>query len=668
MTPRDRDRRAAELRTVIEHAIHQYYVLHAPELSDPEYDRLFRELQDLEAKHPHLRTADSPTHRVGAEPAVSLPKHRHGVPMLSLANAFDSAELEAWEKRIARIAPEAPEAGYNLELKIDGAAVSLTYESGVLTVGATRGNGTVGEEITANVRTIPDIPLRLQGKGWPQEAEIRGEVYFPLETFRKLNEARTEAGEATFANPRNSAAGSLRQLDSKVTRSRGLRFYAFSVEPYENVAETQHQLLDKLQSWGFRVAPHRTRVPTLDDAKSQIEQLEKTLGELEFEADGVVVKVDLLSIHAELGVVGGREPRWAIARKFAPEVAVTRLLNIGINVGRTGTLNPYAELEPIEVGGVTVSNATLHNMDVIAAKDVRIGDWVEVTRAGEVIPQVLGPVREKRTGKEKTFQIPTHCPVCGTPVQHEDDEVAYICPNEKCPGRILESLAHFASSGAMDIRGLGYQRVSQLVNAGFISNPADIYELKAGELEELEGLGKKSAEQLVAAVEESKSQPLATLLFALGIRHVGAEVAKLIAKKFGSMDEITAAPPEEISEIEGVGDTIAEAVAAYFARSQNRSLIRNLAHLGLCTTEEGTEGGTLADEVYVITGTLPSLSRARATALIERAGGRLTSNVSKKTTALVVGSEPGRKLELAHKLGVETIDEAELLRRAGGNA
>lgn len=668
MTPRDCDERAAELRAVIEHAIHQYYVLDAPELSDPEYDRLFRELQDLEAEHPHLRTADSPTHRVGAEPAVSLPKHRHGVPMLSLANAFDSAELEAWEKRIARIAPEAPEAGYNLELKIDGAAVSLTYESGVLTVGTTRGNGTVGEEITANVRTIPDIPLRLQGKGWPEEAEIRGEVYFPLETFRKLNEARTKAGEPTFANPRNSAAGSLRQLDPKVTRSRGLRFYAFSVEPYENVAETQHELLDKLQSWGFRVAPHRTHVPTLDDAKSQIEQLEKMLAELEFEADGVVVKVDLLSIHAELGVVGGREPRWAVARKFAPEVAVTRLLNIGINVGRTGTLNPYAELEPVEVGGVTVSNATLHNMDLIAAKDVRIGDWVEVTRAGEVIPQVLGPVREKRTGKEKTFQIPTHCPVCGTPVQHEDDEVAYICPNEKCPGRILESLVHFASSGAMDIRGLGYQRVSQLVNAGLISNPADIYQLKAGELEELEGLGKKSAEQLVTAVEESKSRPLAALLFALGIRHVGAEIAKLIAKKFGSMDEITAAPPEEISEIEGVGDTIAEAVAQYFTRSQNRSLIRKLVHLGLCTTEEGTEGEELTDQIYVITGTLPSLSRAQATALIGRAGGRITSNVSKKTTAIVVGSEPGRKLELARKLGVETIDEAELLRRVGGNA
>jgi DNA ligase (NAD+) len=667
--------RAAELRRILDRAIRAYYVLDAPEMSDAEYDRLFQELQALEAAQPDLRTADSPTLRVGDEPATSLAKHRHLTPMLSLANAFSDEDLEAWEQRNARIAPDVVTAGYTLEVKIDGAAVNLTYQGGVLTVGATRGNGVVGEVVTANLRTVPDIPLRLAGTGWPSLLEVRGETYMPRAAFDALNKKREAAGEPPFANPRNAAAGGLRQLDSRATRERGLRFFAFAASAPEAKLpfKTQAEQLDGLAAWGFRVEPHRTRVADLAAARTAIAALEQALETLPFGADGVVVKVDRLALHEELGNVGDREPRWAIARKFAPEVAVTRLLDIKVNVGRTGALNPYAELEPVEIGGVTVSTATLHNADLIAAKDIRIGDWVEVTRAGEVIPQVLGPVRERRGElerqgqKPRPFTMPVRCPDCGSEVETPADEVMTYCPNVSCPGRVHESIFHFASRGAMDIRGLGYEKVKQLLDAGLIRDAADLYALTAEPLVALEGFAAKSAAQLVAAIAASKGQPLSRLLFALGIRHVGDGAAELLARRFGTMDALMAATEEQIGEVRGIGPTIAAAVAAFFREKKNRALIERLevAKLRMDEPVKVTAGGVFEGQTFVLTGTLPKLSRAEATRLIEQAGGALTGSVSKKTTAIVAGDEPGSKIEKARTLGIAIWDEAELLRRLG---
>ena len=660
--------RAAELRRILERANYAYYVLDKPEMSDAEYDRLFRELQELEAKHPELRTPDSPTLRVGAEPAAGFKKHRHLVPMLSLANAFTEAELVEWEERNARLVPEVKQAGYTLEVKIDGAAVSLTYESGVLVTGATRGNGVVGEDVTATLRTVLDLPLRLQGKAWPKKMEVRGEVYFPKSQFTRVNREREKAGEPPFANPRNAAAGALRQLDPKITRARGLRVFCFHVEaPGQKLpVTTQHELLEQLGKGGFPVEPHHTLVLDLAAAQSAIAKLEALLPTLDYGADGVVVKVDKLALYAELGTRGGqREPRWAIARKFAPEVQVTRLIDIRINVGRTGALNPYAVLEPVEIGGVTVSTASLHNADLIEAKDIRIGDWVEVTRAGEVIPQVLGPVRERRTGHEKKFRMPENCPSCGSKVEHPQNEVMTYCPNVSCPARVKEGIVHFASRNAMDIRGLGYERVGALLDAKLIADVADLYELTPMHLLTLDGFAEKSAQQLVDAIQASKRQPLSVLLFALGIRHVGVTSAKLLARHFGTMKALAKASVEEINAIRGIGPAIAEAVAGFFAEPRNRKLIERLEKLGLTMKEPvaGTSGGPLDGQTYVITGTLPTLSRQRAAELIEAAGGHVADSLSKKTTALVVGADPGSKLEKAKALGVPIIDEAELLRR-----
>jgi DNA ligase (NAD+) len=660
--------RAAELRRILERANHAYYVLDQPEMSDAEYDRLFRELQDLEAQHPELHTPDSPTLRVGAEPAAGFKKHRHLVPMLSLANAFTEAELAEWEARNARIVPDVKEAGYTLEVKIDGAAVSLTYEAGLLVTGATRGNGVIGEDVTANLRTVLDLPLRLQGKAWPKKMEVRGEVYLSKSQFARVNREREKAGEPTFANPRNAAAGALRQLDPKITRARGLRVFCFHVEaPGQKLPfATQHELLEQLVAWGFPVEPHHLLVADLAAAHRGIAKLEALLRALDYEADGVVVKVDKLALYAELGTRGGqREPRWAIARKFAPEVQITRLLDIRINVGRTGALNPYAVLEPVEIGGVTVSTATLHNAALVEAKDIRIGDWVEVTRAGEVIPQVLGPVRDRRTGSEAKFRMPEKCPSCGSKVEHPQDEVMTYCPNVSCPARVKEGIVHFASRSAMDIRGLGYERVGALLDAKLIADVADLYELTAMQLLTLDGFAEKSAQQLVDAIQASKRQPLSLLLFALGIRHVGAQGAKLLARHFGTMKALAKASAEDISAIRGIGPAIAEAVAGFFAEPRNRKLIERLEKLGVTMKEPiaGTSGGPLAGQTYVITGTLPSLSRQKAAELIEAAGGSVADSVSKKTTALVVGADAGSKLEKAKALGVPLIDEAELLRR-----
>ena len=662
-------RRVEELRRRIERANYLYYIADQPEISDAEYDRLFRELQALEAEHPALAAPDSPTQRVGAAPAEALHKHPHRRPMLSLANAFSTEELAEWEERNARLNPGVRSGGYTTEVKIDGAAVSLTYERGRLTVGATRGNGMVGEAITMNLRTVADIPLLLRGPDVPALMEVRGEVYLPYRNFQQLNREREAAGDPPFANPRNAAAGGLRQLDPADTRRRRLRMFAFQVEVLEGRLglATQHELLGQLEAWGFQIEPHHALHPDLAAVQAAMPEYEALLDKLPFQADGVVVKVNPRELQEDLGAISGREPRWAIARKFAPEVAVTRLLDIRINVGRTGALNPWAVLEPVELGGVTVSSATLHNEDLIAQKDIRLGDWVEVVRAGEVIPQVIAPVRERRDGSERPFVMPERCPECGTPVERPADEVASYCPNAACPGRIFEGIVHFASREAMDIRGLGPERVRQLLDQGLIRDVSDLYHLKADRLEELDRFGQQSAEQLVQAIAASRAKPLSNLLFGIGIRHVGRGVATLLARRFGSLEALRSAPEAEIRNVSGVGPTIAAAVASFFQDASNLRLLDRLAEAGLNLIEPRAvaEDAPLAGKSFVLTGTLPTLSRADAAALIEAAGGRVTSAVSKKTDAVVAGGDAGSKLEKARTLGIEVIDEAELLRRAG---
>ena len=661
------------MRELLNRAAHEYYVLDAPVLSDKEYDELFRELQAIESEHPELRTSDSPTLRVGAPPQSSLIKHEHLVTMLSLGNAFDDAELAAWQERLIRLAGKDVEAsGYTVELKIDGAAVSLTYDDGVFVIGATRGNGSIGEIVTENLRTVRDVPLRLQGDVPRVRIEIRGEIYMPFDRFEKMNEARVQAGEPVFANPRNAAAGALRQLDPAVTARRPLRFFGYSVAAEDGSLlpfRTQWELLEQLARWGIPVAPHRERCTTLEAVFDWAARVEHNVrGTLNFAIDGGVVKIDNLALQDELGVVGGREPRWAIARKFAPDIAETKLLDIRVNVGRTGALNPYAMLEPVEIGGVVVKLATLHNEDLIIRKDLRIGDIVQVKRAGEVIPQIIASVPEKSEPRGKPWRMPSKCPSCGTPAEREEEEVAIYCPNVACPGRQLEGLVHFASRGAMDIRGLSYSRIEQLISEGLVEDAADLFTLTAEQLLSLEGYAEKGTEALLAAIDSSKSQPLSRLLGALGIRHVGSIAAQLLARHFGTLDAIAQASEEEIGAVRGIGPIIAQGVANYFRDPSAKRLIEKLRKAGVNFSEprQVAQGGSLSGKTVVITGTLPTLSRAKATEVVEQAGGRVTSSVSKSTSFLVAGEEAGSKLEKARTLGVEIIDEAELMKRAGG--
>ncbi len=663
------EKEAEQLRQLLDQANNAYYVLDQPVMPDAEFDRLFRRLQELEREHPDLRVPDSPTERVGAEPASALGKHTHRRPMLSLANAFSAEELAAWEDRNARIAADARDGGYTTEVKIDGSAVSLTYEHGRFTIGATRGNGSVGEIVTENLRTLPDVPLTLKGSDHPPLMEIRGEVYLPLAVFLRINQEREATGEPRFANPRNTAAGSLKLLDPRITRRRRLRMFAFHVEVVEgSLAVTrQWEVLDLLESWGFRVQQHRSRHPTLAEVQTEIARYEQLLPTLPFDADGVVVKVDRLALHDELGAVGDREPRWAVARKFDPDVAETTLLDIRINVGRTGALNPYAVLEPVEIGGVTVSTATLHNEDLIAQKDLRVGDRVEVVRAGEVIPQILRSAVREGEQRQPPFVMPSECPDCGTPVERPAGEAMRYCPNVSCPGRILESIVHFASRDAMDIRGLGYERVRQLLEARLIADAADLYDLTAPRLMELDRFAEQSAGQLVAAIDASKARPLSTLLFGLGIRHVGKSVAQLLARRFGTMGALREASEAAITDVPGVGPAIAAAVVGFFGTPRNQALVDRLTRAGLRQDEPRAvgAGGPLAGTTYVLTGTLPTLSRPTAAELIEQAGGRVVGSVSGKTDAVVAGADAGSKLDKARALGIEIIDETELLRRLG---
>ena len=661
--------RAATLREQIERAMHDYYVLDRPTLSDAEYDRLFRELQGLEAQHPGLRTADSPTLRVGVEPQSALAKHEHLVPMLSLANAFNADELEEWEQRVVKLAGDAVRrSGYACELKIDGAAVSLTYREGVLIAGATRGNGVIGENVTANLRTIKQIPLRLRGKDHPFLMEVRGEVYMPFSGFEKMNEERVQAGEPVFANPRNSSAGALRQLDPAVSAARPLRFFAYTIsvqEGEELPVTTQSELLDCLRQWGLPVAPHRVHAKTMADVHAWADEVEHRIRPtLDFAIDGGVVKVNDMRLWQDLGVVGGREPRYAVARKFAPDIAETKLVKIDFNIGRTGSVNPFARLQAVEIGGTTVQLATLHNFELIRDKDLRDGDIVQVKRAGEVIPQVIGPVPDRRDPKHPPtpYEPPTHCPACGTALVPGLDRGMLYCPNFECPARRLEGLVHFASRGAMDIRGLSYARIEQLIGADLVADASDLYDLKASQLMALERFAEKSAEQLVQAIAASRAQPLSRLLFGLGIDSVGEIAAKQLARHFGSMDAIAQASREDILAIHGMGDTIADSVTQWFGNAAARRLVEKLRRRGLNFEEPRQKSsGAMKGMTVVLTGTLETLSREEATERIEACGGKVTSSVSKKTSLLVAGSDAGSKLQKAQELGVRVVDEKELL-------
>ena len=653
-------------------AMHEYYVLDAPTMSDAEYDKFLRELQALESEYPALVTPDSPTQRVGAAPSSSFQQHAHLVRMMSLDNAMTDEELQAFETSIERIVgADIHKSGYTVELKIDGAAVALTYENSVLISATTRGDGTHGEDVTANIRTMKAIPLRLFGEHHPPLMEIRGEVYLPFDGFEKMNEVQVAAGKPVFVNPRNAAAGSLRQLDPALTAARPLSFFGYQVvlPNGDSPVSTQWELLNTLQAWGIPVAPNRARCATMAEVAKWAHNVEhETRAQLGFAIDGGVVKVNDVAVQQELGVRNDRTPRWAIARKFAPDMAVTRLLEIRVNVGRTGVLTPYAVLEPVDVGGANVRNATLHNAQQVAAKDLREGDFVQIVRAGDVIPKVLGPLPEKRTGHEQPWEMPERCPSCNTPTQQYGTDVAIYCPNVLCPGKQLEGLVHFAARDALDIDGLSYARIEQLLAAGLVHDFADLFDIKVEQLTQLERFAKKSAENLVKAIDEARTRPLSRLLFALGIRHVGAQAAVLLAKKFGNMDALAKASLDEIAGIRGVGATIAESVADYFSDPSSCELVEKLRMRGLNFTEPNAVEveGPFTGLVIVLTGSMPNLSRGEATQLIERAGGRVASSVSKKTSFVVAGEDAGSKREAAEKLGIEIIDEAELQVRAAG--
>ncbi len=655
--------RISELRNQIEYHDYRYYVLDDPVITDAEYDRLFRELVELEKENPELSSPDSPTRRVSGGLQEKFNKVPHHAPMLSLANAFDEEELRAFYKRIGNLL-QTSDIEFVTELKIDGLAVALTYENGVFQRGATRGNGLIGEDVTANLRTIRTIPLKLRADGIvPNVIEIRGEAFLPVSAFQKINDERTDAGESVFANPRNAAAGTLRQLDTSITASRPLAFFGYAIGYVEGMEfRTQDEVLAQLKSWGFATNPHYRHHARFETVVEYCQGWEKKRDSLDYQIDGVVVKVNKLDYQKKLGVVS-RDPRWAVAYKFPSDVATTRLVKIGINVGRTGTLNPFAVLEPVQVGGVTIRLATLHNADDIRRKDIREGDMVVVKRAGEVIPQVIGPVREKRTGEEREFEWPATCPSCNQPVRKDADVAMAYCTNKNCPSQRFESLNHFVSQGAMDIRGLGAQTISKLLELGLIEDAANLYSLREEDLARLPGFKEKSIQNLLTSIEESKTRLFPRVLFALGVRHVGERVAGLLADHFGDVDSLLDASEEEISEIPGIGPEIAASVYSFFQEEENRELIRRLRQAGLQLSGGETtakQEGPLLGKTFVITGTLPTLSRNEATDLIESAGGKVTSSISAKTDFLLVGESPGSKLKKAEELGIHQISEEQL--------
>ena len=648
--------RIEDLREQIRHHNRLYHIEDAPEIADAEYDALYKELEELEAENPELVTPDSPTQRVGGEPLEEFVQIRHSIPMLSLANARKTEELREWDARVRRLLGPDEEPRYVTELKIDGLAVSLRYEDGRFVRGATRGNGMVGEDVTQNLRTVRAIPERLDDDP-PEVLEPRGEVFMTLEDFERLNRRQEAEGKPPFANPRNAAAGSIRQLDSRITATRPLTILLYGVGEGGELYESHSAMLDALKSYGLRVNPYQVH----DSIETVIEECERCAAEREslpYQIDGVVVKVDSREQQRSLGTVA-RAPRWAIAYKFEPLAGRTRLNDIIVKVGRTGALTPQAVLEPVNIGGVKISRATLHNEDYIKEKGILIGDVVVVERAGDVIPQVIRPVIEERDGDEYAFEMPKVCPVCGEPVSRPEGEAVTRCVNALCPAQTLEHIIHWASKGAMDIEGLGEKVATRFFDLGLIKDAADIYHLRAEQIVPLEGFGEKSAENLVQAIERSKEQPFSRVLYALGIRHVGAVTAELIAERFGGEDLLRGVSVEQLTEINGIGGVVARAVVGYFALEDNRNLVGRLMEAGLNFEREETRPseGPLAGKRVVITGAL-SRPRDHFVERLEAAGGTFTSSVSKNTDYVLAGEEAGSKLERAKALGVPVLDEA----------
>lgn len=661
---------AEKLRREIRHNEYLYYVLDAPEITDAEYDRMMVRLRELEARYPDSIPADSPTQRVGGRASSQFTEVRHLEPLLSLGNVFSAEELRAFDERVRSGLPAGSKVEYVMEPKIDGLACSLIYENGKLVRAATRGDGVVGENVTANVRTIRSIPLTLkvpEGEAVPELLDVRGEVYMPRQAFMRLNEQRAERGESEFANPRNAAAGSLRQLDPQVTASRSLSFFAYYLVG-EGAQPKHSESLALLARYGFKVSENYKVVENIDEAIKYIGDFNELRQGLSYDTDGAVIKVNDVYQQRILGATG-KDPRWATAYKYPPEQAETTLEDIDWRVGRTGVLTPTAVLTPVKLSGSVISRATLHNEDFIRAKDIRVGDRVVINKAGEIIPEVLRVVVEKRTGDEKEVEIPSVCPECGWRVERQGEEAAIRCTNPHCPALGREGLIHFVSRDAMNIDGCGPSVINALLDAGLVRDAADLYSLRKDDLLKLERMGEKSADNLLAALDESKKNELDKLLFALGIRHVGAKVARILATEFGSMEKLQQAQPEELAQIRDIGDKIAESAVTWLNVPANIDLVERLAAAGLTMTftpPASQEDNPFFGKTLVFTGTMPTLGRAEAKTMAQDVGAKVSGSVSKKTDYVIAGAEAGSKLEKAQQLGVTVIDEAEFLRLLKG--
>ncbi len=654
--------RIAQLRDQLNYHSRRYYALDSPEISDSEYDVLMQELKKLEEGHPDLITPDSPTQRVGAEPISAFGIVNHPHPLLSLANAFSDEDLDAWHKRISNLLPD-HDFDFVCELKIDGLAVALTYENHVFTVGATRGNGLQGENITQNLKTIRSIPLSVPANS-PARFEVRGEAYLPKDGLKKLNEERTTEGLPLFANPRNAAAGSVRQLDPRITARRPLDTFIYQLGWVEgrNLPTTHWEIMQYLKSLGFKINPHVTHCRNIDEVKEYFHGWTDRREQLPYDIDGVVIKVNSIAFQEELGAVG-HDPRWAIAYKFPAVQGTTRLLDIGINVGRTGSLNPFAILEPVNIGGVTISKATLHNEDDIHRKDIRIGDWVLLQRAGEVIPEIVEPIISRRTGDEKVFYMPKTCPECGAEVIRIEGEAVHRCTNTACPAQALESIIHFASKGAMDIDGVGKKLCQALFEKELIKDSGDLYYLKREQLLRMERMGERSVSRVLNSIESSKQRPLAQLIFALGIPNIGGETASVLMQHYNSIDAFSKAGREQLMSIPSIGPKVSDGILAFFRQPQNTAIIDKLRKAGLKmeSAETMRKDLPLWEQEFVITGKMESAGRQELETKIRALGGKAGSDVTRKTDYLVVGADPGSKLARAQSLGTRILSENELL-------